>query len=197
MGGFWSGLGQGIMQQYGGQQNQNQANAGSQPNPMMRRPLPAAILSGVQAYRAQQKAKADQVGAPNMPTMPNAPNQYPGAPSDEDQGDGSAAMQAPQYDSMQSDENPEPLAAGKMVTTPTTAILAEHGQPEMVLPMNSDPHNKTSGASLLDQPGNTLGAGSMSGGIRTRYRHPTGPVASGKMKPISADLPLRPNMALR
>lgn len=187
MGSFFSNLGQGL------------TNAGANlVNPAQYKPNSGTplglIMNPIQAYRAAQKAKAMRVGPPNMqPTDPSQGNQYPTMPSDEDQGDGMPAM-APQYDSMPSDEGAEPMAAGKIVTQPTTAILGESG-PEAVLPLNSSPHNKTS-AALLDQPGNALGT-TMGSGVRTRYRHPTGPVAAGRMKPLSADLPLRPNNAQR
>ena len=39
---------------------------------------------------------------------------------------------------------PDPMAHGRMVMKPTVALLAEHGQPEMVVPMNADPNNKVS-----------------------------------------------------
>lgn len=48
---------------------------------------------------------------------------------------------------------------------------------------------------LLDQPGASVGA--LGQGLRTRYRRVQGPNAISKFKPISADLPLKPNSAPR
>ncbi len=45
---------------------------------------------------------------------------------------------------------------------------------------------------LLTQPETV---GKLGTGTRARYRHVQGPNAIAKSKPISADLPLRPNLA--
>jgi hypothetical protein len=84
------------------------------------------------------------------------------------------------------------FAHGKVVTSPTVALLAENG-PEKVVPMSPGPTDKTMG--LTDEPikiPSTLG-----GSARARYRHPLGPVALAHTKPISGDLPLKPNSAIR
>lgn len=79
---------------------------------------------------------------------------------------------------------PEPMGGGKVVTTPTVALLGDKG-PEAVVP-------------LTDQPGNRVGTKMLgAGNVRTRYRHPQGPGSVARDKPLSADLPIRPNPALR
>jgi hypothetical protein len=86
------------------------------------------------------------------------------------------------------------FARGKIVTSPTVAMLGEKG-PEAVVPLNNQPDNKVSGAMLTDQPiaqPHTLG-----GTARARYAHPVGAAASARSKPIRADLPLKPNSAMR
>lgn len=84
------------------------------------------------------------------------------------------------------------FAGGKMVTSPTVALIAEHG-PEAVVPMGHS--DKVSGAMLTDQP---IAAPHTSGGTaRARFSHPGRAGSSARYKPISADLPLRPNSAIR
>jgi hypothetical protein len=86
------------------------------------------------------------------------------------------------------------FARGGIATQPTVARIAEGG-PEAVVPLSGGPHDKTSGAALTDQP---LRVPTTPGGnIRSRYRHPGGPVASVRGKPLSGDLPLKPNVAIR
>jgi hypothetical protein len=79
---------------------------------------------------------------------------------------------------------PIPMAAGKIVTQPTNAVLGEKG-PEAVVPLETQPGMKT-GSGILGQ-----------GNLRTRWSHPKGPVASARVKPITADIPVRPNVAQR
>ena len=75
------------------------------------------------------------------------------------------------------------FAGGKLVTQPTVAMLGEKG-PEAVVPLNS-------------APGQKVTPGMLGGGIRTRFRHPTGPNALRHISPVRADLPLKPNTGIR
>jgi hypothetical protein len=107
---------------------------------------------------------------------------------------GTAMQPSPQSMSDAMDLASDSFAQGKMVTSPTIARLGEAG-PEMVIPMSAGPHDKTMGAQLTDQPiatPKTLG-----GSARARYRHPTAAVALSNTRPISGDLPLKPNSAIR
>lgn len=45
-----------------------------------------------------------------------------------------------------------PMAQGRIVTKPTLAVLGESGGPEMVIPLNNDPQNKTSLAAVSHIP---------------------------------------------
>ena len=84
------------------------------------------------------------------------------------------------------------FAGGKMVTSPTVALLGEHG-PEAVVPMG--PSDKVSGAMLTDQP--IAAPKSLGGTARARYSHTGPPNALARTRPVRADLPLRPNTAIR
>lgn len=91
-------------------------------NKAMNKPVGQAIMGGMNRYRNGQTAANttmdDQQTAADGLQMPQA------------QDDGYTM--------------PEPMAHGQMVMKPTVALLAEHGQPEMVVPMNADPNNKVS-----------------------------------------------------
>ena len=81
-------------------------------------------------------------------TMPPMPGQDPGYTADspsnlDDQGQ------------MDADNGMIPSANGIIVTKPTRVLLAEHGEPEAVVPLNNNPDNKTSlGALGLESVGN-------------------------------------------
>jgi len=104
------------------------------------------------------------------------------APPDDNATQESATDEPYSYGSMPG--SVEPMAAGKLVTTPTVAMLGENG-PEAVVPMNGAPGNHT-GAGMLG-----------AGGIRARYRHVQGPNAISRVRPIQNELPLKPNYAVR
>lgn len=80
-----------------------------------------------------------------------------------------------------SQENPEAMAGGKIVTKPTLAMVGDSG-PEAVIPMNPKPGAKTSPGML---------------GERARFQHVRGPQALKNVSPIRTDLPLRPNVIVR
>jgi hypothetical protein len=86
------------------------------------------------------------------------------------------------------------FARGQIVTSPTIARLGESG-PEAVVPLSGGPHDKVSGAMLTDQP--IAAPHNLGGTARARFSHPGKAVATARYKPIAADLPLRPNNAVR
>lgn len=57
-----------------------------------------------------------------------------------------ASDESGQMDQSQTDNgsDPSPLATGRIVTKPTTALLGESG-PEVVVPLNADPRNHVNG----------------------------------------------------
>lgn len=199
MGGFWSYVGHGI---------EDYAKARAQ-----RSPMGQAIMGGVNRYRQTHTTNPTDPSSMN-PSEQNDPNTtadpfHPGGMDvtptpGMDYGDQSWGTQS-SGDSDKSESSGAGaglistlagLSQGKLVTSPTYALIGEKG-PEAVVPMNANPNNKVS-PQLLDQPGNLSASGALGqSGIRTRYRHVRGAQALGHQKPITSDMPLRPNNAPR
>lgn len=150
-------------------------------------PIGRAILGGMQQRQQQKKFDQQMEGGMERDVQgQDALTPSPDIPANDQTPNPIAAQSAvPSAASPpQSMFTPEPMAAGKVVTSPTVALLGDKG-PEAVVP-------------LTDQPGNRVSTKMFgTGGIRTRYRHPQGPVASGRTRPITGDLPIRPNPVLR
>jgi hypothetical protein len=79
------------------------------------------------------------------------------------------------------------FAGGKIVTRPTTAILGENG-PEMVVPFQRSGGTKVSTNVLGPKSSATMF--SEGKGVRSRFKHPSGPV--GPQGPLRSLLPLKP-----
>ena len=77
------------------------------------------------------------------------------------------------------------FGGGTIVTKPQLALVGEKG-PEMIAPLSPTVGPKVSSAML----GQGLGQ-------RTRFRHLTGPNASARYRPETADLPIRPGLVTR
>lgn len=112
----------------------------------------------------------------------------------EDNGLSPNGQMSPQAMGDTSDLVEDSFARGKIVTSPTVAMIGEKG-PEAVVPLSVGPHDKTSGAMITDQPIKT--PDTLGGTPRARYRHAGGPVGLSRTRPLSNDLPLKPNTAVR
>lgn len=135
MGGFLGALGRGL---------QGYARYRAMQSPMGR------AIAGVNVYRQrhQQTDPSNQMDRSPVPEQPPAYNDSLGgmnAPMTD------AAAQA--TDEVQQNQNgsddlaslyPQPADKGVLITKPTVVMLAEHGQPERVVPLNANPQNRTS-----------------------------------------------------
>jgi hypothetical protein len=162
--GFWSALGAGL-EDYAKQR-------------AMKSPMGRAISGGMSRYRADQ----GQGQAPDLDRSI--------ATSPDDSLGGMSAQSTPQEQAPSASDSlagltPELMASGRLVTSPTVAMIGEKG-PEAVVPLNNNPMNKVSGLNATMLPG-----------VRSRYRHVTGPNALRRESPVRNDLPLKPNTAIR
>lgn len=168
-GGILGAISQGV-NRYRAAQQQAQQNGMSPANSMDMSPV-ANPQPPTQADPSQPTGYADEIGGPSAMSSQSS-NSYssPGA-ADYDAGDAfSGSMDGiPEYGS------------GAIVTKPTIALVGEKS-PEMVVPLLSQPGQKVDSTML----GQGLG-------MRSRFRRPTGPNASARYKPVSADIPLRPS----
>lgn len=98
----------------------------------MNKPLAQAIQGGMDRYRQGQNP-----GGPQIPSQETA--DAAADPSGDNAGGGYVPMPSPQM--------PEPMARGRIVTKPTTALLGESG-PEAVVPLNNNPQNRVTPAIL-------------------------------------------------
>lgn len=164
--------------------------------------IPGLIGAGINAYKAHQaNQQANQIvgnsaqdalaGSQNMPGPPPPVGPPPGGP-DALAGSQAAPGPMPDTSSTQGGEGDETFASGRnsgsgaplagmLITSPTKVAL---GPDEAVVPLNNKAGNKVST--------NQLG-----GGVRTRYRHVTGPNSISKEAPIRSDIPLIPNKSAR
>lgn len=167
MGDFWSALGN-VAGNYA--KSKLLGKVGADPN----QSLANSIYSGYQRYRTN---RGNQNLIQDPATAAGASAAYPFDPS--------ASVEPP----------PEPMGGGKVVTQPTLAIIGDKG-PERVVPLTPSPNNKVNPTQLETQsiqPGAMVGQG----GARARYRHVGSANALARQRPISADLPLVPNKAVR
>jgi len=163
-----------------------------------------AIQGGVNRYRQAQQQAANPSPATHMDRSPVAEANPALTPPGQDEGmqqpigyadevggdpqqqsntyggQGAAAFDAGDQFSGSMD-GIQAMGSGAVVTRPTIALVGEH-QPEMVLPLLSQPGQKVSSEML----GQGLG-------MKTRWRRPSGPNASARYKPERADVPLRPS----
>jgi hypothetical protein len=98
---------------------------------------------------------------------------------------GGAAASGADDDAFNAMDGVEMLSQGALVTKPMIAKVGEAG-PEAVIPLTDQPSARVSS----DMLGQGLG-------MRSRWRRPTGPNASARYKPESADIPLRPGLVTR
>jgi len=159
MGGFWSSLGQGLAD-YGKSRLQKSPLGG----------LYDAFSGGDQGFTSDQMPMDTQ-----MATDPTVRSTARNA-------DPNAALS----DAI---SGAEPMAGGKLVTSPTVAMLAEHGQPEAVIPLDSMPGQKMSASMMGGLPGGLP--------VRSRYRRPSGANAAKLQAPIRSDIPLGANRFFR
>lgn len=123
MGGFLSSLGQGVAsyaQNYGAQS-----------------PVGRAIVRGMRYRHHNQQQDGQNPWANGADSVAG----YPSQESDEADQSGGMMQPTPIYDDASG--MAEPASQGTLVTKPTIVLLGEK-EPEMVVPLNGNPYNKTS-----------------------------------------------------
>ena len=177
---------------------------GGQPN----NSLITSLYGAWQKHKAQQQASQNQtdqqmqagmdhnVAGPDATTQPGWSGQAASPPGMEDTTPqpalSPATQDSPPPEAMNDalDMASDSFARGQVVTSPVIARLGEHG-PEAVIPLSSGPNDKTSTSMLTDQP--IQSPKSLGGTARARYSHVGPPNSTARLKPLSADFPLKPN----